>query len=176
MPIVETGGRRIGYAETGQGPLVLFAHCSLGQAGLWKGVMAALAPRWRCVALDLPGHGRTDRGDEELSLQDEALADLAHFARLMGNGRAHLVGLSLGGAIVGRAAARRPAMARSVTMIEPIMMHLLKDSPQDMTAENDAIMGPVVAACREGRYEDGARAFMDGWGQPGQFERFPPEA
>lgn len=182
MPVLEDGDHRIGYADTGPvaepgaATPVLFAHCSLGHSGLWKAVTRALAPRWRCIAFDLPGHGASDRGDRAISLQDQAVRDAALLAERFGGGRAHLVGLSLGGAIMGRAAARRSGLALSVVMIEPIMMHLLKDSPQDMTADNDGIMGPVIAACRTGRYADGARAFMEGWGQPGQFDAMSGQA
>ncbi|MEM7524154.1 MAG: alpha/beta hydrolase, partial [Pseudomonadota bacterium] len=170
------GGHAVGYAEAGEGPLVIFAHCSLGHSGLWKGVMSALAPEWRCVALDLPGHGKSDRGDQSISLQDQASDDVAAAAARFGDGAAHVVGLSLGGAVMARTAARRPNVARSATLIEPIMMQLLSDDPSYTRPEGDDVMRPVVLACRDERYEDAAAAFMDGWGQAGQFAKMPADA
>ena len=169
MPVFEADGHCIGYHEAGppDAPLVLFAHCSLGHGGLWKGVMSELADKWRCVATDLPGHGRSDRGDESISLQDQAGADIATLADAFADGRAHLVGLSIGGAVMARAAVRRPGLAKSLALLEPILMHLLSDDhaaraeenadtttrPPDRTARaipastgSSSSTGPVVAA------------------------------
>ncbi|MEL7464905.1 MAG: alpha/beta hydrolase [Pseudomonadota bacterium] len=178
MAVLEVGDHRIGYHEAGRedAPLVIFAHCSLGHGGLWRGVMAALSEDWRCVAADLPGHGQSTRGETSISLQDQAARDVAALASELGDGRAHLVGLSLGGAIMARAAIRIPGLARSLAMLEPILMHLLKDTDPEMAEDNHRLMKPVVDACAEERWRDGAKAFMDNWGQPGQFEKFPEAA
>lgn len=171
----EVGGHGVNTLEMGEGPLAIFAHCSLAHAGLWAPVMKLLSDRWRCIALDLPGHGRTDRGDPALSLQEQAARDVAAIAARHGE-PAHLVGLSLGGAIMGRVAARRPEIARSLTLIEPIYFYLVAGKRPEMIADNQRVMGPVIEACAAGRYRDGARLFMEGWGQPGQFDRFPEAA
>lgn len=178
MPVFDAGGHAIGYHAAGpeDAPLALFAHCSLGHGGLWKGVMAELGRDWRCIALDLPGHGRSDRGDETISLQFQAVDDVAAMAEAFGGGRAHLVGLSLGGAVMARAAVRRPEVAKSLTMLEPILMHLLDEDRPDLAEENHAAMAGCYAACADGRWRDGAKAFMESWGQPGQFDRFPEPA
>lgn len=178
MPVLDAAGRQIGYHEAGaeDAPLVIFAHCSLGHGGLWKGVMNALSDEWRCIATDLPGHGRSGRGDVSISLQDQAAKDVAVIAERFGDRRAHLVGLSLGGAIMGRAAIRIPGLARSLALLEPIYMHLLTRDRPDMEAENRASMAGCYEACGEGRWRDGAKAFMESWGQPGQFDKFPEPA
>lgn len=182
MPQIEVGGHAVGYleAEGGggaeNGAPVILAHCSLAYSGLWKGVMAALGGRRRCIALDMPGHGASDRGDEALSLQHQAVAYVEGAAdALCEGGPAHLVGLSLGGAVMGRVAAKRPGLARSLTLIEPVYFHLISDQPE-LAGENETAMKPVHDACAEGRFHDGARAFMEAWGQPGQFDRMPEAA
>lgn len=175
MPALKVGGYTVNYTERGEGPLAIFAHCSLAFGGLWKGVMEQLADRWHCVALDLPGHGQSDRGDASLSLQHQAVAYVDGLAAQMGGGPAHLVGLSLGGAVMGRVAAKSPALTRSLTLIEPVYFHLISDQAEHMEA-NERGMGPVHRACAEGRFHDGARAFMNAWGQPGQFDKMPEPA
>ncbi|MFV0473197.1 MAG: alpha/beta fold hydrolase [Pikeienuella sp.] len=176
--LIEVGGCRVGLFEAGPpgAPLALFAHCSLAFAGLWKGVMAELADRWRCVAIDMPGHGRSDRGDRSISLQHQALAYVEGAAAEAGGGPAHLVGLSLGGAVMGRVAAKRSDLTRSLTLIEPVYFHLLTDADGAENEENARAMTPVYQACAEGRFHDGARLFMEAWGQPGQFDRMPGPA
>ena len=178
MPVLEGAGHRIGYHQAGpeDAPLVIFAHCSLGHGGLWKGVMKALADEWRCIATDLPGHGQSDRGDESIWLQDQAVNDVEAVASHFADGSAHLVGLSIGGAIMGRAAAKKPGLARSLAMLEPIYMQLLEKDRPDMAEANQRSMAGCMEACGEGRWRDGAKAFMESWGQPGQFEKFPEQA
>jgi pimeloyl-ACP methyl ester carboxylesterase len=180
MVEVTVGGYKVHYLEHGpenaEAPLVIFAHCSLAHSGLWRPVMAALADRWRCVAVDMPAHGGTDRGDESISLQFQAASFVEGVAEALDAGPAHLVGLSLGGSVMGRVAHRSPGLARSLTMLEPIFFHVIADRDEQAMADNTRVMSPVVEACKQGRYHDGARAFMDGWGQPGQFDRMPETA
>ncbi len=175
---VEVGGVPVGVLEWGpeEAPRALFAHCSLAFAGLWKGVMCRLAGRWRCISVDMPGHGKSGRGDRSISLQHEAVGFVEGVAALAGGGPAHLVGLSLGGAVMGRVAAKRPDLARSLTLIEPVYFHLLAEEGGAEVEENARVMAPVYEACREGRFHDGARDFMEAWGQPGQFGRMPKAA
>lgn len=175
---IAVGGHEVGLLESGPegAPRALFAHCSLAYSGLWKGVMSRLAPRWRCVSLDMPGHGVSARGDEALSLQLQAAAYVIGAAEETGGGPVHLVGLSLGGAVMGRVAAARPDLARSLTLIEPVYFHLLTEEGRGEDEENARAMAPVYEACAEGRFHDGARAFMEAWGQPGQFDRMPEAA
>ena len=77
---------------------------------------------------------------------------------------------------MGRAAVRIPGLARALAMLEPIYMHLLSKDRPDMEAENRASMAGCNEACGEGRWRDGAKAFMESWGQPGQFDKFPEPA
>lgn len=180
MAEITVGGHTVRYFEQGPNspaaPLALFAHCSLAHSGLWRPVIADLSDRWRCVAIDMPGHGGTDRGDEATWLQFQAASFVEGVAEALGAEPAHMVGLSLGGAVMGRVAHRSPALTRSLTMMEPIFFHIIADRDEQAIIDNDHVMAPVVKACDEGRYHDGARAFMDGWGQPGQFDRMPEAA
>lgn len=178
MPVMKIDGHDVGYVEAGpaDAPLALFAHCSLAFSGLWSGVMERLADRWRCVALDMPGHGRADRGDPALPLQLQAARYVEGAAAAFGGGPAHLVGLSLGGAVMGRVAHRSPALARSLTLIEPVYFHLLQRDHPEHAEEDERVMAPVHAFNRAGDYHAGARAFMEGWGQPGQYDRFSDAA
>jgi pimeloyl-ACP methyl ester carboxylesterase len=55
------GGRGVAYTDTGgEGPVLLFVHAGLWSL-LWVGLIAQLAPRYRCVTLDPPGAGLSDR-------------------------------------------------------------------------------------------------------------------
>ncbi|MFF0970733.1 alpha/beta fold hydrolase [Streptomyces sp. NPDC003703] len=65
MPDVTTGdGVRINVVEKGRadGPPIVFVHGLGSSSQAWEGVMAAsvLADRYRLIAFDLRGHGRSD--------------------------------------------------------------------------------------------------------------------
>ncbi len=46
--------RRRNYHDVGSGPPIVFVHGLLVNANLWRGVVAELSGRFRCIALDLP--------------------------------------------------------------------------------------------------------------------------
>lgn len=86
----------IAYHDTGGAkPPVLFIHGWTSGGLHWGGVMLALSRWYRCVAIDLRGHGRTPaRG--ELSIARMA-ADVEGLIRHLGLERPTLVGHSMGG-------------------------------------------------------------------------------
>jgi pimeloyl-ACP methyl ester carboxylesterase len=104
---VKIDGQRIAYLESpadqcGQDdPAVVFVHGNSSSARTWLPVMSGdFGRRFRCVALDLPGHGDSDRAADEAdySLPGHA-AVLTGFARELGVSDAVVVGWSMGGQI-----------------------------------------------------------------------------
>lgn len=115
----EVGGRQVRYAGAGeQGDVVLLVHGYGGDRNSWLFLQEPLAARYRVYALDLPGHGTSakDVGDGSVGLLADAVVGVLD---AIGARRAHLVGHSLGGAVILAAAARAPARAASVTLFAP---------------------------------------------------------
>lgn len=54
-------GARVHYLDEGSGPTLLFVHGTPTWSFEWRQQVKALAPRFRCVALDLVGMGLSDR-------------------------------------------------------------------------------------------------------------------
>jgi pimeloyl-ACP methyl ester carboxylesterase len=101
------GGTGLWFHETG--PLdtvpILFLHPSGANAGTWDAHLDRLIDH-HCVAIDLPGHRYSQTVPWE-SL--EATADqVADFIAGHLGGRAHVIGLSLGGSVALRLMARHP--------------------------------------------------------------------
>ena len=90
---------------TGQ-PVVALLHC-MGRSGtMWDRHRALLAERFRVLAPDLPGHGRS-AGPFTVP---GAVTAVAHaLSRACGDEPAHLIGLSLGARVGLRLAAERDA-------------------------------------------------------------------
>ena len=131
--LVDVGGRTISYlslgpearvdagsadAPPGEPPVVL-VHGYGGDKNSWLFVQQPLAEEeHRAIALDLPGHGASSKDVGNGSLT--TFADcLAGFLDALGVGRAHLVGHSLGGAVVAVLAKAAPEKVASLTLIAP---------------------------------------------------------
>ena len=121
-PVVETveaGGRKVSYAgAVDSGDVVLLVHGYGGDRNSWLFLQEPLAARHRVYALDLPGHGTSakDVGDGSVDLLADAVLGVLD---AVGSDRAHLVGHSLGGAVVLAAAARSPGRIASLTLFAP---------------------------------------------------------
>ncbi len=111
----------------------LFVHGLGGSATNWTDLMDLLrkppddgpdGPALACEALDLPGFGYSPppaSGEYTISAHAAAVCDLIS---KRGNWPVHLVGNSLGGAVCVRAAARRPDLVRTLTLISPALPDL----------------------------------------------------
>jgi len=93
----------------------VFIHGSGGNAGLWQKVMDGLAREYDSLALDLPGHGRSEgQGMKRISECRDFLKD---FLDALGLERIVLGGHSLGGAVVQDSAIHYPAKLRAILLI-----------------------------------------------------------
>ncbi len=79
-------------------PAILFLHGFLGAHDEWAGFIEPLSAEYRCLAVDLPGHGKTPPCDDVgfYSFEGAARAIL-DFLRSQRVQRTHLVGYSMGG-------------------------------------------------------------------------------
>jgi pimeloyl-ACP methyl ester carboxylesterase len=95
----------LAYEERGTGVPIVFVHGLTFSRRTWDPIMDRLAGRFRCVTLDLPGHGESGglpRSKEEVGPQIHAL--VTH----LGIERPVVVGHSLGGIEATMYAARYP--------------------------------------------------------------------
>jgi len=94
-------------------PPIVFVHGALMGRSVWRPQIDVLAGRFRCISVDLPGHG-TQR-DVDFELEDAAQGVVRAIDEAAG-GRAVLVGLSLGGYVAMTAAARHPEKVRGLVI------------------------------------------------------------
>ncbi len=99
------------------GPLVLFGHGMYFDHGMFDAVARALAPRWRCVCLDWPGHGGSSWRDGGWSVQDLVDDSLA-LLDLLDAPQAVCVGISQGGAVFARLALQHPRRVRALAVLD----------------------------------------------------------
>jgi len=86
------------YTEiTGSGPALVLLHGWGLNVRVWDGLVAALRDRFRILAIDLPGHGRSPWSPERSSLEDQATQVAETIAAI--TSEYSLLGWSLGGQI-----------------------------------------------------------------------------
>ena len=66
---VEVANKTLQYFEAGDGDPILFLHGIPAHSYIWRNIMPYLESEGRVIALDLPGFGGSERG-EECSLHD----------------------------------------------------------------------------------------------------------
>lgn len=109
-------GMAVRYRDSGGlGPAVLMLHGIGGSLELWSAQFVGANRGLRLIALDLPGHGLSDFGDQPYSLEKFA-AFAWKFLDALGLAGVHLVGNSMGGAVSLLMLARQPARVRSVLL------------------------------------------------------------
>lgn len=69
---IELEQARVRFVDEGQGPTVVFLHGFAASLDTWRGVMPALSPNHRVIALDLKGFGWSARPEGDYSPQTQA--------------------------------------------------------------------------------------------------------
>jgi pimeloyl-ACP methyl ester carboxylesterase len=113
---VTTPTADVSYVDVGTGPAALFVHGLATNAYVWHNLIGHLSDVRRCIAVDLPLHGRSSaRPQQELTIG--AFADvLCHVCEGLGLPQVDLVAHDTGGAIAQVLAARHPERLRTLTL------------------------------------------------------------
>lgn len=116
MPQFERDGCSLHYDEYGQGAPVLLVHGLGSSAQDWEYQIPALAQRYRVIAVDVRGHGRSDKPRERYSIAGFC-ADIVALLDHLQTGPVHYVGLSMGGMIGFQLAVDHPERLKSLTIV-----------------------------------------------------------
>jgi pimeloyl-ACP methyl ester carboxylesterase len=123
LPVLTNEGASVSYTDTGppagraDAPTVVFGHGLLFSGWMFAAQIEALRADYRCVAVDWRGQGASppaEGGYDMDTLSRDAVALIEH----LGTAPVHYVGLSMGGFVGQRIAARRPELLRSLTLLD----------------------------------------------------------
>ncbi len=122
MPNIEVNGTSLYYEDTGagsSGETIVFSHGLLWGTELFEPQVAALRDRYRCIAWDHRGQGRSAADPNRHCIGMELVwQDAVALLEALGVAGAHFVGLSMGGFVGMRMAARRPDLVNKLILIE----------------------------------------------------------
>lgn len=118
MPVINVNGTELYYSESGSGPeTVVFSHGFLMNSRMFDHQIAALGQRYRVLAFDHRGHGKSAPCRTPFGMYD-LVDDAAALIRNLCDGPVHFAGMSTGGFVGLRLALRAPGLIRSLTLID----------------------------------------------------------
>ena len=151
------------YDLGGAGPPLLLAHATGFHAHVWEPLAARLAGRFRCIALDFRGHGRSGPPPDPPHWQGFA-ADVLAVVDGLGLDRPFGGGHSKGGAALLLAEQARPGTFSALYCYEPIVFPF--DPPLGPQPDNPLSVGArrrraVFASREEARQAYAAKPPLD---------------
>jgi pimeloyl-ACP methyl ester carboxylesterase len=120
--IAVPGGTLFALDWEGSGPTLVFSHATGMCATLYRDLLAPLADRFRIIAFDARGHGRTDLPADPAHIPTDwrlYQADLVALVEAIGGAPVLLAGHSFGATVAFEAAVANPGLARGVLLLDP---------------------------------------------------------
>jgi pimeloyl-ACP methyl ester carboxylesterase len=161
--------------EAGNGPGIVCIHSNASSSSQWRGLMDHLSPKFRVLAPDSYGAGKSPEwpSDKVISLRDEV--DLIEPILATVPDPLSIVGHSYGAAIALRAAIENPGRIRAMALYEPTLFSLL-DAERPAPNQADGIRNAVAAASTaldQGNQDAAAGHFIDYWMGAGSWAQTP---
>lgn len=119
MPIANINGVNLNYEVAGQGEAVVFLHGMTGSTEDWANQMRALLPKYKVIALDLRGHGKSAAPSREGEYSVQIFTqDVLELLRILKIRKCCLAGHSLGGFIALEFALRHQNMLAALVLVD----------------------------------------------------------
>lgn len=165
------------FRDAGTGPGVVCFHANASNSAQWRGLQERLAPRFRVLAPDSFGAGKSPPwpSDRTITLSDEVA--LAEPVLARAGPSVTLVGHSYGAAIALIAALRHPDRVRALAIYEPTLFSLL-DAQTPPPNAADGIREAVAHAAlalEAGDQDAAAQWFIDYWMGTGAWQQTPQQ-
>jgi len=159
--------------EAGAGPGVVCLHSNASSSGQWRALMDALSPKFRVLAPDSYGAGKSPEwpSDRVITLADEVALIEPALARA--DAPLALIGHSYGAAIALKVALANPGRVRALALYEPTLFSLIeaeKPAPNEADGIREAV-ARSVAALEAGDRDAAAGHFIDYWMGAGAWRR-----
>lgn len=137
-------------------PVIVFLHGFTGSTTSWKEVIKQLKGKYRTIAVDLTGHGKSGiPTDASRYAMKEQLADLEMLFTKLGINHFTLVGYSMGGRIALAYTIKHPKRVKTL-ILESASPGLLTESERKIRIEADKLLSNQIIS-------KGMRNFVESW-------------
>jgi pimeloyl-ACP methyl ester carboxylesterase len=168
MPVIKAGAFDLEYTDTGAGPAVVLVHSSASGHRQWRRLVETLQTRYRLIAVNLFGYGKTSSWPNARPLSAADQAELVAAASTLARESVALIGHSLGGAVALEAAAKLSDRIRVLVAFEPILFgHLKVHGPVSAYDEIARVASRHNALAQAGEWSAAGEWFVDYWAAPG---------
>ncbi len=116
MPKISANGIQLYYEAQGQGQPVVLIHGLGSSTRDWEAQVPELAKSYQVITFDLRGHGQSDKPAGPYTIPLFA-ADAAALLQALNVEPAHIVGISLGGAVAFQLAIDYPALVKTLVIV-----------------------------------------------------------
>ncbi len=119
----ESHGRVAYLHRQGEGPTIVLLHGFAAQKELWLPLIREIPSEYDVVALDLPGHGASERLPDARYRTEDFTEGVEDALGQIVPGEFHLLGSSVGGMIAMRYTLRHPDQVKTLALISPAAFH-----------------------------------------------------
>lgn len=144
------------YEVTGSGDALLLLHGFTGSKDTWSRFIPCWSRDLQVIAIDLPGHGKTDSPDdwERYSIEQTA-GDIIALLDSLGIKQAHMLGYSMGGRLAITIASLYPERVQSL-VLESCTPGLESEEEREERKRQDWQLAAFIM-------EHGIEAFVERW-------------
>lgn len=125
-------GQRLSYLDRGEGPMTLvFLHGLTSQKFIWHKNIQILSKYFRCIAVDLPGHGFSTKENRDYTIEFFSTT-LTEFFKAIGLEEAVLVGHSMGGQIAIDFAVHHRQLCSHLVLVAPAGFETFSETEKNL--------------------------------------------
>lgn len=135
-------------------PTLVLLHGFLGRGSDWGSVIEHLGARYRTIAIDLPGHGKSLNLPDDAYTWEGAVAAIGTTIDHLGIGRFHMAGYSMGG---------RFAIGYVLQNPRRVIRLVLSGASPGLRSEADRMSRRILDDARADDLENDFPAFLRSW-------------
>ncbi len=164
------------FRDQGSGATVICLHSNASTSSQWRALSDLLSNRYRVIAVDSYGAGKSPPWptDRSLRLVDEV--ELLDSVLRQAGERFHVVGHSYGGAVAMKLATLHPQRVQSLALYEPTLFHLVVAGGDPLRSPAQGIWRAASDAAHfveRGDNPAAAERFIDFWMGSGSWAAMP---
>ena len=156
MTLLTVNGRNYNVESSGQGVPLMLLHGFTGDRTIWDEVREHFEQNYRVIAIDILGHGQSDKPDDVSAYTMERIAeDMIRLIDALEVEKVHLLGYSMGGRLALYLATQFPERFYSL-ILESASAGLKTEQERIERRERDNALADKIEA-------DGIAWFVDFW-------------